>query len=574
MLAILMNLSAWKYYIKFYRGSFHTLLLSVIISAGQCLLVLPIAFLVRYTFDKIIPAGDLRLLVLSGIAILLLNLVNSGISLLTRYLTLKTTKFAIQKLRDELLNKCYAFSRAYYCEADRSKLHASIVQDTERLDVMSNALIALLLPALSVSVALCAVLIFLNWFLFLVMITVVPFLLLVSRVMKKHVKDRVNAFYRSFETFSKGMLFVLQMMDLTRIQTAEKFETERQRKNFEELRITSGSMAWLNSAYSSVQYGIATVSGILILIIGGMSVASGSMSLGSLLAFYVAVSILNSNVKIVISSIPQIIAGKESLNTLFNIVRTQDPLPYSGNRQIKFSGKIILESVNFQYKDRQILQDINLTITPNTMAAISGPNGVGKSTIAQLIMGFYRPQSGQLYADDHPYHTLDMSHLRQSIGIVMQDPIIFPGTIWENITYGRQDASLQDVVYASELSTAQEFIQEFPQGYNTLTGENGMLLSGGQRQRIAIARALLRQPKLLILDEPTNHLDEEALHQLVNSLKRINNFTTILIISNDMDIVREAQYIYVLQEGGNIVLSEDTTGDPSGLYISRSLSIE
>jgi ATP-binding cassette subfamily B protein len=568
-----MNLSAWQYYIKFYRGSYLTLFLSVIISAGQCLLVLPIAFLIRYTFDKIIPAGDLRLLVLAGIAILLLNLANSGISLWTRYLTLKTTKLAIQGLRDELLNKCYAFSRAYYCEADRSKLHASIVQDTERLDVMSNALVALLLPALAVSVALCAVLIFLNWFLFLIMITVFPLLLLVSRVMKKRVKERVNAFYRSFETFSKGMLFVLQMMDLTRIQTAEQFETERQIKNFEKLRITSGSMAWLNSAYSSVQYGIATASGILILVFGGMAVANGSMTLGALLAFYVAVSMLNSNIKIVMSSIPQIIAGKESLMTLFKIVRTQDPPPYSGNRQIKFSGKISLESVNFQYKEKRVLQDITLTINPNSMVALAGPNGVGKSTIAHLIMGFHRPRSGKLYADDHSYHSLDMIHLRKSIGFVMQDPIIFPGTIWDNITYGCQDASLQDVISASELSTAHEFIQKFPQGYNTLTGENGMLLSGGQRQRIAIARALLRQPKLLILDEPANHLDEEALRQLMNSLKRINNFTTILIISNDMDIVREAQYIYVLQEGGNIVLSEDTTGDPSGLYISRSLSI-
>jgi ATP-binding cassette subfamily B protein len=566
-----MNLSAWQYYIKFYRGSYRTLLLSVIISAGQCLLVLPIAFLVRYAFDKIIPAGDIRLLVLAGIAILLLNLANSGITLLTRYLTLRTTKIAIRVLRDELLNRCYNFSRSYYSETDRSKLHAIIVGDTQRLDVMSNALVALLLPSLVISIALCGVLIFLNWFLFLVMTIAVPFLILVSRLMKKGVKERVNAYYRSFENFSKGILFVLQMMDLTRIQTAEKFETERQRKHFEELRVTSGSMAWLNAAYTSVQYSIAIVSGILILVIGGMAVASGSMSLGALLAFYVAVSMLNSNLKIVISSIPQIIAGKESLDTLFNIVRTQDPPSYSGHKQIKFSGNITLASVNFQYKERQILQDINLTIKPKTMVAIAGPNGVGKSTIAYLVMGFYRPLSGQLYADDHPYHTLDIIHLRQSIGFVMQDPIIFPGTILENITYGRQDASLQEIISASELATSHEFIQEFPQGYNTITGENGMLLSGGQRQRIAIARALLRQPKFLILDEPSNHLDEAAARQLMINLKRLNDITAILIISNDINIIRETQYTYFLQEGGHVILSENSLNDSSGLYIPGSM---
>lgn len=567
-----MNLSAWKYYFKFYRGSFRTLLFSIIISSGQCLLVLLITFLVRYAFDATIPAGDLQMLVLAGLAILLLNLANSGISLWTRYLTLKTTKLAILRLRNELLTRCYAFSRSYYSETDRSKLHASIVQDTERLDMMSNALVALLLPALVISVALSGVLIFLNWFLFLVLIIVVPFLLIASRLMKKRVRERVSAFHRSFETFSKGMLFVLQMMDLTRIQTAEKFEIERQKQHLEELRITSGSMTWLSTLYSSVQYGIATVSGILILVIGGMAVALGSMSLGSLLAFYVAVAMLNSNLKIIMSSMPKIIFGNESLITLFNIVQTQDPPPYSGHKQIKFNGKITLESVYFQYKGQQVLQDINIKINPNTMMAIVGPNGAGKSTIAHLIMGFYSPQKGQLYADDHPYHILDMIHLRQSIGITKQDPFIFPGTIRDNITYGRPDASFQEVVEASELATAHEFIQEFPQGYDTLTGENGMLLSGGQRQRIAIARALLRQPKLLILDEPTNNLDEAASLQLMKNLKILNAVTTILIITNDMNILHEAEHIYVLQEGGHIIASENTMGEHhSVLDTARSL---
>lgn len=136
----------------------------------------------------------------------------------------------------------------------------------------------------------------------------------------------------------------------------------------------------------------------------------------------------------------------------------------------------------------------------------------------------------------------------------MQDPIIFPGTIWDNITYGRPNASPQEVIRASELATAHELIQQFPEGYDTFVGENGVLLSGGQRQRIAIARALLRQPKFLVLDEPTNHLDEAAVHQLMNNLKRLDEVPAILMITHDMDIVRGTQHIYVLQ-GGRIVAS-------------------
>jgi ABC-type bacteriocin/lantibiotic exporter with double-glycine peptidase domain len=204
------------------------------------------------------------------------------------------------------------------------------------------------------------------------------------------------------------------------------------------------------------------------------------------------------------------------------------------------------------------------------MGAIVGPNGAGKSTIAHLIMGFYSPQKGHLYADDHPYHILDMIHLRQSIGITKQDPFIFPGTIKDNIIYGRPDASFQEVVEASERATAHEFIQEFPLGYDTFTGENGMLLSGGQRQRIAIARALLRKPKLLILDEPTNNLDEAASLQLMKNLKKLNDVMTILIITNDMNILPEAQYIYSLQEGHIITLEDTTSVHHSGLD-TRSL---
>jgi ABC-type bacteriocin/lantibiotic exporter with double-glycine peptidase domain len=211
-----------------------------------------------------------------------------------------------------------------------------------------------------------------------------------------------------------------------------------------------------------------------------------------------------------------------------------------------------------------------MKINPNTMVAIVGPNGAGKSTIAHLIMGFYSPQSGQLYADDHPYHILDMIHLRQSIGITKQDPFIFPGTIRDNIIYGRPDASFQEVIKASERATAHEFIQEFPQGYDTFTGENGMLLSGGQRQRIAIARALLRKPKLLILDEPTNNLDEAASLQLMKNLKKLNDVMTILIITNDMNILPEAQYIYSLQEG-HIIAHEDTMSLHHSELDTRSL---
>jgi ABC-type bacteriocin/lantibiotic exporter with double-glycine peptidase domain len=197
-----------------------------------------------------------------------------------------------------------------------------------------------------------------------------------------------------------------------------------------------------------------------------------------------------------------------------------------------------------------VLRDVTLTINPGSTVALVGPNGSGKSTIGNLILGFYRPQTGELCADDQPFTELDMVHLRRQIGVVTQDPILFPGTIWENITYGAPNVSSSQVIQAAKLATAHESIDQLPKGYQTFVGEDGILLSGGQRQRIALARALLREPALLILDEPTNHLDEAGVRQLMGSLDQLGNAPTILMISHDVAIVDQAEYIYVLQAGG------------------------
>jgi len=523
--------------------------LSAIVSIGQSFLHLPILFLVRHVFDDAIPSGNSYLLALIGVTIVFLYFMNGGIALYARYVILGTVKFAIQRFRDEMLNKLYALSRTYYTQADRSRLHTNMVQDTVRVDVMTNALLGQLIPALFISVALGAVLIYLNWLLFLLMLSAVPLLFVVSKSIGKMVRQRVRALHRSFETFSRGMLFVLQMMDLTRIQSAEDYEIERQRRSLQQLRLASGHMAWLRSAYRVVQNTIVGGFGVIVLIVGGRAIATGNMTLGELLSFYAAVALLRSHLYTISSCIPQVIEGNESLSTLYSLLEIRESRPYSGTKRIAFGGKITLESVYFQYKDHPVLHDINLTICPNTTVAIVGPNGAGKSTIANLIIGFYRPQKGQLYADDYPFIELDIVDLRRYIGVVAQDPIIFPGTIWDNVAYGCPDASPQRVVQAAELATAHEFIEQLPQGYDTFVGESGVLLSGGQRQRIALARAFVRQPRLLILDEPTNHLDEVAVRQLMNNLKRLDNVPTTLIIGHDMDIASETEYIYVLQEG-------------------------
>ena len=545
----LMNLPVWRYYCRFYSGSYRALLMSSVISMGQSVVLLPIALLVRHAFDVAIPAGNFSGLAWNGVAIIFLYLLNGGMTLWTRHVILHTTKRVIQQFRDEVLKKFYTLPRAYYSQASLSRLHTIMVQDTERLDIMSNALVAQLIPAFFMSLALSVVLLFLNWCLFLLMLGITPLLFVMIQVMGKGVSKRAFAHHRSVERFSQGVWFVLQMMDLTRIRAAERLEIARQRKKLDDLRLKSASNAFFNAAYSLVQDLFVAAFMILVLIVGGRAVGAGKMSLGEMLSFYVLAALLKNQLHTIALTAPQILEGNESLTTLFEFLAQPKKRPYSGRKRIQFFGAITFDSVSFQYEDRPILRDINLTISPHTWVALAGPSGAGKSTLANLILGFYVPQSGKLYADGCPYDELDMVYLRGEIGVVVQDPILFPGTILENITYGCEEIRLAWVRKATELAAADEFIRQLPKGYETFIGENGLLLLGGQRQQIAIARALVRRPKLLILDEPTNHLDASAICQLMKNLKGMSDCPAILMISHAPEIVHQAEQIYVLEAG-------------------------
>ncbi len=568
-----MNLEAWQYYLKLYRGSIKRVVFVVLVSAGQSALFLLIAYLVRYSFDQIIVNGDVQGLITVGLLLLLVIGINNLITLWTRYITNKTTKMVIYDLRNELLTKCFSLSRSYYSEADLSRLHANIVQNTQRLDVMNNALVAKSLPALVITLGLSGVLLYLNPLLFLVMILTILPLFAISRMLRGNLQERISAYHRTLEGFSKGILFILQMLDLAKVQTAEQFEIERQMKRHEDMRRSSFAVVWQDAVYGSVMSGMVAISGILILIVGGIAVSTEAMTLGSLLSFYIVVAFMHGYLQAVISSIPLVIEGNESLGSLYSILQVEDAPPYRGQGEIHFSGEVTFEGVSFRYKDEPVLQSIDLVFRPGSLVALVGPNGAGKSTIAYLTLGFYRPQSGSLYADGRPYDELDMIQLRRHIGVVTQDPVIFSGTIWENVTYGMSSPSHEEVEEASRLAMADEFIHELPKGYETMAGEGGVLLSGGQRQKIAIARALLRRPSLLILDEPTNHLDEATIQRLMHNLNGLENMPAILMITHLMDVAHQAQKVYVLSEQGLILASGEPAvvlreADGGGIYSS------
>jgi len=214
-------------------------------------------------------------------------------------------------------------------------------------------------------------------------------------------------------------------------------------------------------------------------------------------------------------------------------------------------GRIQFDGVTFGYRpNRYVLEDFSLTIEPGETVAVVGSSGVGKSTIVNLLLRFYEPIAGRILIDGYPLDRLNLGCLRKKIGLVLQEPVLFSGTIRENILYGDVDASEENVVQAAQSANAHDFIRGLPKGYDTQIGERGVTLSVGQRQRIAIARVLLKNPSILILDEATSNIDSESESLIQDALHKLAQRRTMIVIGHRLSSIIDADRIVVLEDGG------------------------
>ena len=259
--------------------------------------------------------------------------------------------------------------------------------------------------------------------------------------------------------------------------------------------------------------------------------------------------------------------GYERIQEVLQTNREVKDLPRS-RRAPRFKGNIEFDHVNFHYeKGTPILKDFSMKVTSGQVAALVGPTGAGKSTIISLIPRFYDPVSGTVKIDGTDVRLFKQKSLRQQISFVLQETVLFHGPVWQNIAYGRPEASRTEIFKAAETANAHEFIEKLPEGYNTVLGERGMTLSGGQRQRIAIARAVIRNTPILILDEPTSGLDAASEKLVFEALDRLMEQKTCIVIAHRLSTIRRADVIYVIKDGQIVEFGRhDELMEKGGLY--------
>lgn len=544
-----MTKQALHFYWQFYEGKRLSLLLT------SCLLILqPVALsatllAIKRLFDNLLQEDALASLLLISLGLIVLYLFSGGLALFVRYRMMQLTHEAIQNLRRELANRLYAFSRTQYVQFDRKQLQTVLVQDVIRVDVMTNALAGQLIPGLVIALSITAVLLYLNFQLFLVVILSFPLLFLIELAFRSPLRRLIQGHHRLLEHLQKQTLFGLEAMDLTHARGAEHVEIEAQVGAGERFRQTSTRLAILREGMNFAQDVLMLIITVLCLLVGGWFVLEEQMSVGELFVFYAAIVVLRPYVRSSWATLPAIIEGVEALKTLNQWQAQPHAAPRFGQQKISFSGEVCFQQVQFAYGERPLLAHIDLHIRAGAMAAILGPNGAGKSTLAYLLLGFYQPHSGTILVNGRPLNSLNISHFRQQIGVVPQQPFIFHGTVWENIVYGVPHSSQESVLAAARLAEADDFIQLLPAGYETVIGDDGMSLSGGQRQRLALARALLTRPPFLILDEPTNHLDEQAIQQIMQNLRQTSYRPTCLLITHDLSAAAFWDETYLLENG-------------------------
>jgi ATP-binding cassette, subfamily B, bacterial len=244
--------------------------------------------------------------------------------------------------------------------------------------------------------------------------------------------------------------------------------------------------------------------------------------------------------------------GYERIREVLEVEREVKDLP-GARRAPKFKGEIEFENVSFHYvPDTPILTDVNLKIEVGQVAALVGPTGAGKTTMIGLIARFYDPTTGVVKIDGTDIRCFTQQSLRDQISFVLQDTVLFHAPVWKNIAYGKPEATRAEILHAAELANAHEFIEQMPEGYDTVVGERGNTLSGGQRQRVAIARAIIRNTPILILDEPSSGLDASSEKLVFEALDRLMEGKTSVVIAHRLSTIRDANVIFVV-DGGRIV---------------------
>jgi ATP-binding cassette subfamily B protein/subfamily B ATP-binding cassette protein MsbA len=507
-------------------------------------------------FAVLIPsrvgASAVALLVIVVVAGLLLQIAHELVRMIDTQLQVDTGQRIVYNLRAKLLEHLQALPLRHHILTRTADSVYRLDADAHCVNDLAIGGVFPLALAVVNLVVMFVILVYLDLTLGLLSLTVVPFLYLCLRYYSRTMIDRAERVKELESTLIDRAFEILSSVAVIKSFARERYELARFSRSGDEAMHARLRLTWQESLFSVAVTAITLAGTALVLIVGGLHVLDSTLTVGSLLvviAYLAAVYNPMSAIAHTTGSLQQAAVSARRVREVFALTPERLDGPDTLDAS-EVEGRVRFESVGFSYgDDRRVLEDVSFEVRPGEMFAIVGVTGAGKTTIANLIPRFFEPKSGRVLVDEVDVRRYSLRSLRERIALVPQQPVLFSGTIADNIRYGRLEASDQEIEAAARAAYVHEFIQQLPQGYQTPVAEAGATLSGGERQRLGLARALLKNAPILLLDEPTSSLDALSEAAVFGALRRLRKGRTTIVIAHRLSTIRDATRILVLHEG-------------------------
>ncbi|HBC7298316.1 SAV1866 family putative multidrug efflux ABC transporter [Staphylococcus aureus] len=549
-----------KRYLQFVKPYKYRIFATIIVGIIKFGIPMLIPLLIKYAIDGVINNHALttdekvhHLTIAIGIALFIFVIVRPPIEFIRQYLAQWTSNKILYDIRKKLYNHLQALSARFYANNQVGQVISRVINDVEQTkDFILTGLMNIWLDCITIIIAL-SIMFFLDVKLTLAALFIFPFYILTVYVffgrLRKLTRERSQAL-AEVQGFLHERVQGISVVKSFAIEDNEAKNFDKKNTNF--LTRALKHTRW--NAYSFAAINTVTDIGPIIVIgVGAYLAISGSITVGTLAAFVGYLELLFGPLRRLVASFTTLTQSFASMDRVFQLIDEDYDIKNGvGAQPIEIKqGRIDIDHVSFQYNDNEapILKDINLSIEKGETVAFVGMSGGGKSTLINLIPRFYDVTSGQILIDGHNIKDFLTGTLRNQIGLVQQDNILFSDTVKENILLGRPTATDEEVVEAAKMANAHDFIMNLPQGYDTEVGERGVKLSGGQKQRLSIARIFLNNPPILILDEATSALDLESESIIQEALDVLSKDRTTLIVAHRLSTITHADKIVVIENG-------------------------
>lgn len=493
-----------------------------------------------------------NILVFACVAVLVIAVTDAICTYAEKYLTTNVGQWVAHDLRRTIYTHVQRLSLAYHDQQPTGDLISRVTVDIDSIQsFIVSGLLSILVDTITL-IGMIIVMFWVNWQFTLIALAVVPPLFFIVNTYTRRVKKASREVRKKEGKMISVVSEVVSSIRVVKAFSREDYEVRR--FEGESLEAVEAALAArsLKARLVPIVNIVTAIGTCAVLWFGAQMAMSGHLAPGSLVVFVFYLGKMYKPMQDISKTIDAYSKAATGYDRIQEILRSDDEVhDQAGARKAsRFKGEVEFEHVAFAYKeDEPVLRDVTMHVEPGTMVALVGPTGAGKTTIINLIARFYDPTSGAIRIDGTDIRQFTQKSLRGQISFVLQDTVLFSGTIWDNIAYGCPDATHSQIVNAAEAANAMEFIEKLPEKFSTSVGERGVTLSGGQRQRIAIARALVRNTPILILDEPTSGLDAASEQLVCEALDRLMEGKTSIVIAHRLTTIRRANQIFVIENG-------------------------